>query len=253
MFHGSVSPALRFTPLHSVFAPIRFKNKRKCHDLKSLPFKIFFSFSVPYSLQYCYRPGHLNPMEVARSTAYSGTALTQMPLNLLSKKERLFFSCFGKQNLCFIAALVLLFALLRYTPCSRRSGLGTQNSAVNRKNNSSSSYFGALQPQILLPAGPPKPDGSDTKYSVQRDCINPNATKPAFQKRKIIYSCLEKQNLCFIAALVLRFALLRCTPCSRRSGLRTKGSATTLKIFLLRYFFHFLCPAAPNIVTGRAT
>jgi len=83
-----------------------------------------------------------------------------------------------------MGALVLLFALLRCTPCSRRSGLGTQNSAINRKNNSRSLYFGALQPQILLPAGPPKPDGSDTKYSVQRDCINPNATEPAFQKKK---------------------------------------------------------------------
>ncbi|MFD2583454.1 hypothetical protein ACFSR6_13230 [Pedobacter vanadiisoli] len=29
-------------------------------------------------------------MEATRSIAYSGIALTQMPLNLLSKKERLF-------------------------------------------------------------------------------------------------------------------------------------------------------------------
>jgi hypothetical protein len=62
----------------------------------------------------------------------------------------------------------------------------------------------------MVQTGPPKPDGSGTQYSVQREYINLNAAEPAFQKKLIFIFCFEKHSLHFIGAFApaLRFTPL---------------------------------------------
>jgi len=84
--------------------------------------------------------------------------------NLLSKKQKLIF-CLEKQNLRFIGALILPSV---HTPAG-----------LNRKLS-----FAALQPQILVQAVPPKPNGSG--HAVKRTV--------GLQKPKFYQTCFPKND-----------------------------------------------------------
>jgi hypothetical protein len=103
-----------------------------------------------------------------RDKAYSGIALTQMLRTCFPKKRKKYskFFCFGKQNLCSIATSTLLFISSPHSFLAYGLSITIRfkEQKTVRKN--------------------PKPDGSDTKYSVQRDCINPIAKNLLSKKKK---------------------------------------------------------------------